>query len=184
MLVVACDARARRPDAARDSTSAHHADTADVRSDVLDHAARYVVGFLRGDSTYDANRFADSVTLYVAPEGGGDTATFAREQLRDPSRWVVQSAPTHLRSAPPARYRFAPPRTATKLTTKVGMHLNCGPQPLASRFPELARLPHVGAMLAPETMSSCLQTWNVTFVFDTTSGRPKLVGAVYDQFEW
>jgi hypothetical protein len=33
-------------------------------------------------------------------------------------------------------------------------------------------------------MDSCLQVWNVTFVFDPKARPPRLVAAVYDQFEW
>jgi hypothetical protein len=71
----------------------------------------------------------------------------------------------------------------TKLTTKVGRHFDCNEQSLATRFPRLAERPHVGTMLEPANRTSCLQTWNVTFVFDTNS-RPRLVAAVYDQWEW
>jgi hypothetical protein len=71
----------------------------------------------------------------------------------------------------------------SKLTTKVGRHLNCREQPLAAKFPQLAHLPHVGTMLQPENFGSCLQTWNMTFVFDTST-RPRLVAVAYDQWEW
>jgi len=72
----------------------------------------------------------------------------------------------------------------TKLRTKVGRHFNCVEQSLASKFPRLALLPHVGTMLEPENAGGCLQSWNVTFVFDTSKNRPRLVAAVYDQWEW
>ncbi|MFL5487688.1 MAG: hypothetical protein ACJ8AJ_04305, partial [Gemmatimonadaceae bacterium] len=141
----------------------------------LDSAARRVVDFLRGKAGFEQIEFADSVTLYVAPEGGGAHATFSKEQLRQPSAWRVRSQ-GHV-------FSLAPPPAVTKLTTKVGRHLNCGEQSLAAKFPRLARLPHVGATLAPENMGSCLQTWNMTFVFDTDV-RPRLVAVAYDQYEW
>ena len=61
--------------------------------------------------------------------------------------------------------------------------MNCREQPLERKFPRLARFPHVGTMLEPERARSCLQTWNMTFVFDTSEG-PRLIAAVYDQWEW
>jgi hypothetical protein len=146
------------------------------RSDAtLDSAARSVVEFLRGNLSFDQVELSDTVTLSVAPEGGGGRATFAREQLRQLSAWRVRSM-GHV-------FALAPPPGLTELTTKVGRHLNCGEQSLASKFPRLGKLPHVGTMLAPANMSSCLQTWNMTFVFDTSS-RPRVVAAVYDQWEW
>jgi hypothetical protein len=77
-----------------------------------------------------------------------------------------------------------PPHRLTKLTVKEGRHFNCLEYPLASRFPELAKLPHVGVKLEPDTARSCLQSWNATFVFDASAQSPRLVAAVYDQWEW
>ena len=146
------------------------------RSDAtLDSAARNVVEFLRGNASFEQIELSDTVTLSVAPEGGSGSATFSREQLRWPSAWRVRSA-GHV-------FALAPPPGLTKLTTKVGRHYNCGEQSLATKFPRFARLPHVGTGLQPTNMSSCLQTWNMTFVFDTSS-RPRLVAAAYDQWEW
>jgi hypothetical protein len=141
----------------------------------LDAAARRIVDFLRGKASFDQINLSDTVTLSVTPEGGGGEATFAKQQLRDPSAWRVRSG-SHV-------YSLAPPTGMTKLTTRVGRHYNCGEQSLAANFPRLAQLPHVGTELAPANMSSCLQAWNMTFVFDTSS-RPRLVAAVYDQWEW
>jgi hypothetical protein len=141
----------------------------------LDSAARRVVEFLRGKLSFDQVELSNTVTLSVAPEGGGGRATFAREQLRQPSAWRVRSM-GHV-------FALAPPPGLTELTTKVGRHFNCGEQSLASKFPRLGKLPHVGTMLAPANMSSCLQTWNMTFVFDS-GDRARLVAAVYDQWEW
>lgn len=141
----------------------------------LDSAARRVVEFLRGKLSFEQIALSDTVTLYVSPEGGLGRVTFSREQLRRPSAWVVRSGRHDFSLAPPAHM--------AKLTTKVGRHFNCGEQPLAAKFPQLARLPHVGTMLKPENFRSCLQTWNMTFVFDR-SARPRVVAAIYDQFEW
>jgi len=138
--------------------------------------ATRIVAFLRGHAQLDLQLLADSVTLYMSPEGGGSSARFTRDQLSDPSAWAVK-ARNH-------RYAFTPPITATKLTTRFGRHLNCLEYPLASRFPQLASLPHVGTKLESENATSCLSTWNVTFVFDSTRGPPRLVAAVYDQWEW
>lgn len=101
---------------------------------------------------------------------------FNREQLREPTNWVLQSGRQ--------RYAFAPPAGLTKLTAKAGRHFNCLEYALASRFPHLAKLPHVSVKLEPTTSSSCLQSWNTTFVFDASERAPRLVAAVYDQWEW
>jgi hypothetical protein len=143
----------------------------------LDTAARRVVAFLRGETPADSIRLADTVTLYVAPEGGGTRTPFTRAHLRDRSNWRVPGLGR-------AVYSLAPPAASTKLTTRVGRHLNCMEYPLSSRFAQLARLPHVGAKLEPPGASSCLQTWNLTVVFDPTRKPPTLVAAVYDQWEW
>lgn len=134
-----------------------------------------MIGFLRAESPFDGAALADSVTLYVSLEGGGGRTTFAREQLRQPSAWQVRSA----RSV----YSLVPPPGLTKLTTKAGAHFVCFEQPLALRVPQLAALPHVGVKLEPESGTSCLQSWSITFAFDTRS-PPRLVAAVYDQWEW
>jgi hypothetical protein len=56
--------------------------------------------------------------------------------------------------------------------------------PLASRAPTLADLPHVGAKLDAGAGSTCLSTWNATFVFEQGVSPPRLVAVVYDQWEW
>jgi hypothetical protein len=147
-----------------------------TRSDAtLDSAARRVVDFLSGNAPFDQIELSDTVTLSVSPEGGGGRATFSREQLRQSSAWRVRSGGRI--------FSLSPPSGMTKLTTKVGRHFNCNEQSLATKFPRLAQLPHVGTMLEPPNRTSCLQTWNMTFVFDTSS-RPRIVAAVYDQWEW
>jgi len=141
----------------------------------LDSAARRIVEFLRGKDRFEQIELADSVTLYVDPEGGGGRATFGKEQLRNPLEWRVRSGGRVISLAPPA--------AMTRLTTKVGRQVNCREQPLERNFPRLAQLPHVGTMLEPERARSCLQTWNMTFVFDTSEG-PRLIAAIYGQWEW
>jgi hypothetical protein len=141
-------------------------------------AARDVVAFLRGDMPASDIRLADTVALHLAPEGGGERAALPRERLSGRSAWAVRS------EASGWTYAFAPPEGLTELTTAVGRHMRCSDQPLASVSAELARLPHVGARLAPPDMMSCLQTWNLTLVFDTAAGPPILVAALYDQWEW
>ena len=147
------------------------------RAETLERAAKDIVGFLRGDVGFESIRLGDTVTLYLSPEGGGTRAAFTREQLRVPSNWVLHSGL--------GTYSFVPPQRLTKLTAKAGRHFNCGEYPLASRFRELATLPHVGVILDLGDRTSCLQTWNATFVFDDSGAQPpRLVAAVYDQWEW
>jgi len=146
------------------------------RAAELESAARDLVAFLRHEAGFNRVRLADTVVLYLAPEGGGARTTFTGEQLRHPASWRVASG----RLA----YPFVPPPGATRRTTRAGRHFACREYPLASRYPELARLPHVGAKLEPEGAGSCLQSWNVTFVFDETARPPRLVAAVYDHWEW
>ena len=143
----------------------------------FDSAARQVIAFLRGETSFDRIRVADTVTLYLSPEGGGTRAKVVREALRDRANWRV-------RGPGRAEYSLVPPPGMTKLTTRIGQHLNCREYPLASRFAELAELPHVGTKLEPAEGSSCLQTWNLTLIFDPNARQPTLVGAVYDQWEW
>jgi hypothetical protein len=143
----------------------------------LDEAAKQIVAFLRGEVGFDRIRLADTVTLYVSPEGGGTRAVRTRALLRDRSNWKV-------RGQGKAAYSLVPPNGMSKLTTRVGRHFDCHEYPLASRFLELAQLPHVGTKLEPADASSCLQTWNLTLVFDPNERPPTLVAAVYDQWEW
>lgn len=142
----------------------------------LEQRAKLLVDFLRGAAAFDEILFADTVVLYLAPEGGGARSTFTRQQLRDPASWKVTSG-SHT-------YSFVPPGALTKMTTKVGRHFNCMEYSLSSRFPELAPMPHVGVKLEREPAESCLQSWNVTFIFEPTAQPYHLVAAVYDQWEW
>jgi hypothetical protein len=150
------------------------------RASELVDAATAVVAFLRGDVDFDRIRLADTVTLYLSPEGGGTRRAVPREMLRDRSTWMVRS-----RDLPQARgmaYSFVPSKGNAELTTRVGRHLKCFDYPLSSMYAELAQFPHVGTMLAYGT--SCLQTENLTLVFDAIEKPPTLVAAVYDQWEW
>jgi hypothetical protein len=140
----------------------------------LDQAARRVIGFLRGEVGFDRIRLADTVTLYVSPEGGGTRAAFTRKQLRDRSNWKVRGL---------MMYSLVPPKRTAELTTRVGRHLNCREYPLSWIYKELARFPHVGTLLI-YGRDSCLQTWSLTLVFDPNQKPPTLIAAVYDQFEW
>lgn len=134
-----------------------------------------IVAFLQGRAQLDTMALADTVTLYVSPEGGGGRSTYSRVELRDRGSWMVLSGAR--------RFSLVPPAANTRLTTSPGKHINCREYDLASRYPELARLPHVGARLDPAQTASCLQTWNLTLVFDSAAS-PHLTAAVYDQWEW
>ena len=70
------------------------------------------------------------------------------------------------------------------MQTRTGRHFRCQEGDLATSMPQLAAQPHVGVRIDPPGADSCIQIWNSTFVFDTTAARPRLVGVVYDQFEW
>lgn len=141
----------------------------------LDAAGRTVVRFLQGTAPSDSVALADSVTLHVAPEGGGGTAVYARDELRNPANWTVVSRGRS--------YVLVPPPGSATLTTKTNRHFNCMESDLASRNAELARLPHVGTRLQSGQATSCLGSWNLTLVFDSME-RPRLVAALYDQWEW
>ena len=143
----------------------------------LERAARHVVGFLRAEIPRDSVALADSVELRVTPEGGGATRRLSREALRDVRAWTIGEGTRRVRLIPPADY--------AAVTTAVGRHYRCQEQALAPLAPEWAHRPHVGVRLQPrEGVASCLQSWNATFVFDTAGGTPRLLGVLYDQWEW
>ncbi len=145
----------------------------------LDSAARRALAFLRGQLPADSVPLADTVVLRLAPEGGGHEARVPRAALRSPSDWSVPAGR--------ARYLLAPPPIYTRVATAVGRHFNCRESELATRAPDWASAPHVGVSLRSDDVeSSCLRTWNATFVFDTSaSGEwPRLAGVLYDQWEW
>ena len=143
-------------------------------------AATDVVRFLRGELGSGRIRLADTVTLQLGPEGGGVRRRIGREALRNRSNWSVRSG--SLRNGKGTTYSLIPPEGRAELTAVVGRHLNCREYPLSSISEELASLPHVGTTLAYGT--GCLQTWNLTLVFDPDKKPPIVVAAVYDQFEW
>ncbi|HJU67554.1 MAG TPA: hypothetical protein VJ650_04830 [Gemmatimonadaceae bacterium] len=140
-------------------------------------AATAVVRFLRGELPFDSVRVADTVSLYLGLEEGRTRRRVARDVLRNRTNWRVQSR--SLRHS----YSFVPPQGNAALTTREGRHLNCLDYALSASFPDLAQLPHVGTTLRYGA-DSCLQTWNLTLVFDPHDRPWKLVAAVYDQFEW
>jgi hypothetical protein len=142
----------------------------------LERAARQAVRFLRGEAVFDSLALADTVELRVAPEGGGAVSMVSRDALRDRSAWTVVG--------PQQRFPLVPPVSYSTLSTKVGRHFNCQEQDLSTRAPDLAKRPHVGVRLQPESPDSCLQSWNATFVFDMVSGSPRLTAILYDQWEW
>jgi hypothetical protein len=152
------------------------------RPEELVDAAKAVVAFLRGEADFDRIRLADTVTLYLSPEGGGTRSVVAREMLRRPSNWKASSG--SLPRAPAMVHSFVPPKGRAELTTRVGSHINCLAYPLSSRSEELARLPHVGTMLMFDEQGGCLHSWNLTLVFDPDERPPTVVAAVYDQWEW
>ena len=143
----------------------------------LVEAATRIVRFLRGEASFDSIHLADTVSLYLGLEEGRTRRDVERALLRDRANWKVQSE--SLRHS----YSFVPPARTAALTTRVGRHLNCLDYPLSASFPDLARLPHVGTMLSYGT-ASCLQTWTLTIIFEPHVRPPRLVAAVYDQFEW
>ena len=131
--------------------------------------------FISGHGRFDQLHLADSVDLYIAPDGGGGHARVARDVLRDPKAWKVEGTPER---------SFVPRGLRTRVVTDVGSYMNCRPSPLGNRFPQLARLAVVGVRLEPPRLKSCLETWNATFFFDTAGGARTLKAAVYDQWEW
>jgi hypothetical protein len=193
LAVASCDSEAPRASddtqssadtaAARSSTPTGTTDTLPLgvhRPEELVEAATAIVAFLRGEADFDRIRLADSVTFYLAPEGGGTRRSVSRERLRDRSNWMVRGRDPQ--GKPGITYSLVPPRDGTELTTRAGRHLKCLEYPLASIYQDLARLPHVGVMLAYGT--GCLQKHNFTLVFDPDQKPPTLIAAVYDQWEW
>lgn len=147
-------------------------------SDLVD-AARDVVSFLRGEIDFNRIRLANTVTLYLGQEAGGVRRDVTRAMLRNPRNWKVRMGGTRGHD-----YSLVPPKGHTVMTTRVGRHFRCRDHPLSSVSEELARFPHVGVLLAPVQMESCLQSWNFTLIFDAVEKPPTLIAVVYDQFEW
>jgi hypothetical protein len=137
----------------------------------VETAARHLVGFLRGTTPSDSIRLADTVVAYIAPSSGGGKVTFKRDQLADRQNWVIKTGDKN--------FNLVPPPNDTKLMLRRGKHMKCSAIDLASIFPDLAKHPHVGALLEPELGGSCANVWNLTFVFDGTQS-PQLIAVVYD----
>jgi hypothetical protein len=150
------------------------------RRAALEQAANQVVSFLSGKAKFDELALADTVQLLLPAEGAGkSTGTsvrVARSALRAPDAWNIRAGGQS--------FSFVPPQRLTKVTTRAGTHFNCQEVPLESRVPALATRPHVGVRFEPREPTSCLETWNATFVFDTSTATPRLVAALYDQWEW
>ena len=142
------------------------------RESLRDEAAE-IIEFLRGSAALDASLLADSVSFWVAAEGGGAVRVVARNVLQARSEWHV------------GEYNLVPPSSLTEITFQPGAHINCREMSLGSRFPEIGGLPHVGVRFALPGTASCLQTWNITLVFqEQEAGQHKLIGVAYDQWEW
>ncbi len=171
MLACCCILAACRQDREeRGADAAPGADSAVAgmhRPAELTAAAEAIIGFLRGTQPFDSTLYADTVALHLSDGGGATSRIVARDALRSPEGWSVGT------------YSFAPPAGNAELTTRVGRHLNCQESALSGPY---ARHPHVGTML--RYGESCLQTRNLTLVFDPDRRSPTLIAAVYDQWEW
>lgn len=167
------ETRGRMPPGASGQEAPQERGDPGSRSDsALVAAARQVGAFLRGRASFDTSLFKDTVELQVAPEGGGAQRAVASSELAERSGWTVGGR------------SLVPPADDRELAVAVGRHLSCVEAPLATRSERLARLPHVGMSLRPAEGGSCLQSWTLTLVFDTTAGSPRVVAALYDQWEW
>jgi hypothetical protein len=169
----------------RDSC-AEHKSAGDAQDDALTRAAERLVAFLRGEAELSEIRLARTVTLRLAT---GDEATFQGRELRDPHAWKVTSEGFSMtyRFVPTLCYESIEPCSeSVSPRLAVGKHFQCLEYSLGDfAAPRFAHLPHVGAMLMPSSdSSSCLDSWNVTFIFDPDLTPPTLIAAVYDQWEW
>jgi hypothetical protein len=173
LISLACSSpapEARSTTANADSSSQDVASAATIRN-----AAETIASFLYGDAEPDAISLADSVDLFIAPEGGGGHARRSRTELLVRDNWHVRSGNSV--------YSFVPGGKYAKMTSFVGEHVNCVPAELRAKLPELSARPHVGVLLS-NPGQACLASWNATFVFDTSRAKPALIAALYDQWEW
>lgn len=152
--------------------SAQQATPGSAADSALIAAAGRVAVFLRGNAGFEDSLFADTVVLHVAPDGGGAQRMVPISELAARSSWTVGG------------YSLLPPADDRELVMSVGRHLSCIEAPLATHSEALARMPHVGTSLRPAEGGSCLQSWTLTLVFDTAGGSPRVVAALYDQWEW
>jgi hypothetical protein len=139
----------------------------------LEKSATTVARFLDGYERFDDVPLADSVDLYLGPGAGAGHARMARTSLRDPHAWQI--------GADSSAISFVPRGLRTRVVTAVGRYMNCRTSDLKASFPALASHPHVGVRLEPPQVKKCTDTWNATFVFDTTGGVTKLIAAIYDK---
>lgn len=172
LAATACGDASRRPDSIATADSAPRAAASPA---VIADRAYAIVRFLQGQGTLPTDALADSVSLIAGTEAGGRANRIGRDQLADRAAWRV---PVNGHQA-----SMVPPPTSTRLTVKPGVYIRCMDYALAERVPALAGAPHVGTKLEPPGADSCLQSWNVTLVFDT-AGSGRLIAAVYDQWEW
>lgn len=152
-------------------------EAASVNEERFVAAAGAVIEFLRGRAEFDALNLSDTVTFYMAPEGGGGTEKVPAADLRERTAWRI-------RGGGGQAHALVPPEGMSRLETRFGRHMKCFEYALADEFPELARHPHVGTRLEPADMTSCLQSWNLTLVFQAETLPPRLTAVVYDQWEW
>lgn len=176
--VVACNNNTQQPSAVENDPKVPE-DTNSGPAGSIEHEYAYLVdeteqlvAFLRGMGTLNTGLLNDSIVLYLAPDGGGKQRAMTLEQLKERSAWQLDN------------YSFVPPDGMKELTIQPGLHFNCKPMLLSNKFPELAKKPHVGARLAVSEEAGCLQTWNLTFVFNENPTTPHLIAVVYDQWEW
>ena len=175
LALLACEPRAAEQQTQQTTPVADSTKAAASHSDAMITEAENVVSFLAGDADFDQLSLADTVELYVADEGGGARSKVDRDTLGDRNAWRVGGDRAH---------SFVPSGLLTRMTAKAGAHFRCQEVALESRVASLVAVPHVGVKLEPPDAASCLQTWNATFVFDTTGARPRLTAAVWDQWEW
>ena len=140
----------------------------------LDRSARRIVTFLQGEGSIDDIPMAETVTLHL---GGLAKRTVASNELGELANWMVSDSAGN-------SYSFLPQEGLSSLTTRTGSHFNCLEYELSSLVPELADMPHVGTMLNPSALESCLESWNMTMVFDPQKEPPALVAVVHDRWEW
>jgi hypothetical protein len=181
LLTLACSACGRQlhsDQPARRAPPVQQTEGERADSRELEGAAERIIRFLQRSAELDTLLVADTVSLFLAMEGGGASVRRSRQELPDRGSWRI---PTGNLSV---FHILLPPAANSELTTRVGTHFNCLESSLVDRRPEVAHLPHVGTRLMPPAPGSCLQAWNLTLVFEDRPGPPVLSAVVYDQWEW